>query len=176
MVKKSFDPSLHFGNFLVIKTYDGNIYKGELFCYDIVSDLIVIKGDNKNGTSNIYLLRISIILDVEIKPKVKNTNDNISIINKNIVQKIEKKAFMDFEKAKLRIGIGITEEAQDLFDFIWKTHPDCTWNNKDILVLNGEVRIKPPYGPNDCIAKNDKLKERFATVIYKFRQKQKQAQ
>ncbi|EWC77847.1 hypothetical protein C923_01454 [Plasmodium falciparum UGT5.1] len=121
MVKKSFDPSLHFGSFLVIKTYDGNIYKGELFCYDIVSDLIIIKGDNKNGTSNIYVLRISIILDVEIKPKVKNTNDNIPMINKNIVQKIEKKALMDFEKAKLRIGIGITEEAQDLFDFIWKT-------------------------------------------------------
>ncbi|CRH01016.1 lsm12, putative [Plasmodium relictum] len=171
MVKNSFDPSLYFGHTIVTRTSDGHTFEGELYCYDTSSNFIIIKEDNRNGTANFYIIRTNIITDVETKRRVKNIYDPLPIIDKNIVEKIERKAILNFEKNKSRIGIGVTQEAQDLFDFIWKTHPDCVWNSKDILVLNGEVSIKPPYGPDNCIAKNEKLKERFTTVISKFRQK-----
>lgn len=170
MAKCMFEPSFNFGNYLIVKTNDGYTYEGELYCYDESSTFCVIKEDNDNGTANFYIIRCSTIAGVETK-KGKSTYDPLPIIDKKIIEKIEKKAISDFKKNEARIGVGVTREAQELFDFIWKTHPDCTWNNKDILVLNGEVSIKPPYGPNNCIAKNEKLKERFATVISKFRQK-----
>ncbi|SBS95079.1 lsm12, putative [Plasmodium ovale] len=173
MVKNSFDPSLYFGHIIVTKTCDGHTFEGELYCYDVCSNFIILKEDNKNGTANFYILRTNIIVDIETKRKIKNSYDPLPVIDKSVVEKIERKAIANFEKNRSRIGIGVTQEAQELFDFIWKTHPDCTWNNQDILVLNGEVMIKPPYGPDNCIANNENLKERFATVISKFRQKKK---
>ncbi|GAW81904.1 hypothetical protein, conserved [Plasmodium gonderi] len=172
MIKNGFDPSLYFGHIVVTKTCDGHTFEGELYCYDTCSNFIIIKEDNKNGTANFYIIKNDIIVDTEIKRRIKNSYDQpIPKINKTLLEKIEKKALENFEQTKTRIGIGVTQEAQELFDFIWKTHPDCTWSNRDILVLNGEVRIKPPYGPDNCIAKIDNLKERFSTVISKFRQK-----
>lgn len=170
MAKCVFEPFSYFGSYIVVKTCDGHTFEGELYCHDETATFCVIKEDNDNGTANFYIIRSSTIVDVETK-KGKSTYDPLPIIDRKIVDKIEKRAINDFKKNEARIGIGVTKDAQELFDFIWKTHPDCVWNNKDILVLNGEVSIKPPYGPNNCIAKNEKLKERFATVISKFRQK-----
>ncbi|VWU49090.1 lsm12, putative [Hepatocystis sp. ex Piliocolobus tephrosceles] len=193
--KFDFNPSLYFGHTVVIKTCDGNIYEGEFYCYDNRLNFIIVKEDNnskninsnntnsnnvnsnsnsnnnKNDTANFYIIKISIIVDIETKRKMKNSWDPVPTIDPNIVEKVERKAIDNFKKNKMRIGVGITKEAQDLFDFIWKTHPDCAWSNKDILVLNGDIRIQPPYGPDNCVAKNEKLKERFTTVISKFRQK-----
>lgn len=167
----NFDPSSYFGHTVFIRTTEGEEYVGEFYCYNTSAEFVVLKEDNKNGTANFYILRISIIEDIGIKKRLKNAYDPLPHIDKNIIHKIEEHAKMNYEKNRARIGIGVTQEAQELFDFIWKTHPDCVWNNKDILVLNGEVSIKPPYGPENCVAKNEKLKERFTTVITKFRQK-----
>ncbi|ANQ08876.1 Uncharacterized protein PCOAH_00035570 [Plasmodium coatneyi] len=171
MNKSIFDPCLHFGHVVQAKTKDGETFEGELYCYDTNMKFVVIKGEGKNGTANFYIIKTDIIVDIEIRRRVKVLHYPLPQIERSLIEKIEKKALENFENIKARIGIGVTQEAQELFDFIWKTHPDCTWSNKDILVLNGEVRIKPPYGPDNCVAKNENLKNRFATVISKFRQK-----
>ncbi|CAD2083984.1 lsm12, putative [Plasmodium vinckei lentum] len=165
MVKNSIDPSLYFGHIITAKTSSGDKFEGELYCYDTCSNFIILKDDNKNGTANFYIIRTHTIVDIEIKEKLKVLYEVLPKIDKTIVEKIERKSIENFEKKKSRIGIRVTHEAQELFDFIWKTHPDCTWSNRDILVLNGEVRIKHPYGPDDCTAKNEKLRERFITVV-----------
>ncbi|KJP86964.1 hypothetical protein AK88_03363 [Plasmodium fragile] len=171
MNKSIFDPCLHFGHVVETKTQDGQTFQGELYCYDTNLNFIIIKDDNKNGTANFYIIKIDVILDLEIRKRMKVVYDPVPQVEGSLVERIEQKALEKFETIKARIGIGVTQEAQELFDFIWKTHPDCTWSNKDILVLNGEVRIKPPYGPDNCVAKNENLKDRFSTVISKFRQK-----
>jgi hypothetical protein len=51
--------------------------------------------------------------------------------------------------AKERIGIGVSSEAQDLFNTILKTITDVRWQEQDIIVME-EVMVTPPYTPESC--------------------------
>lgn len=42
-----------------------------------------------------------------------------------------------------KVGVGVTKEAQYLFDVLVRTVP-CTWNGKSICVMDS-VMIEPPY-------------------------------
>jgi hypothetical protein len=47
-------------------------------------------------------------------------------------------------------GVGVTPEAQHIFNTIYKTLP-CRWHGKSIIVFD-EVRIDPPYTVESCVA------------------------
>ncbi|ORZ15728.1 anticodon-binding domain-domain-containing protein [Absidia repens] len=49
-----------------------------------------------------------------------------------------------------KLGVGVTKEAQEIFDALTKTLP-CRWANDSIVVMD-EVMITPPYGIENCKA------------------------
>lgn len=58
---------------------------------------------------------------------------------------------------------------QATFDFIHKTHPNCSWNNEDIEVMG--ITVSPPYSPENCTGSDKKALERIRCVIQKFRER-----
>ncbi|KAI8332584.1 anticodon-binding domain-containing protein [Chlamydoabsidia padenii] len=49
-----------------------------------------------------------------------------------------------------KLGVGVTEEVQAIFDALAKTLP-CRWSNDSIIVMD-EVIITPPYDVENCKA------------------------
>jgi len=66
------------------------------------------------------------------------------------IQTREIHAVKETQAALARIGVGVTQKAQDIFDALSKTLP-CRWAKESIVVLD-EVMINPPYDIDDCKA------------------------
>ncbi|CAO3612275.1 unnamed protein product [Cunninghamella echinulata] len=60
-----------------------------------------------------------------------------------------------------KLGVGVTREAQDIFDALAKTLP-CRWAGDKIIVLD-EVMISSPYDVDNCKA-NDSSEASLARV------------
>ena len=60
----------------------------------------------------------------------------------------EAKALQGARKRAEQIGVGVTRQAQAVFDSINKTLP-CKWKERDIVVI-GEVTIAAPYAADNC--------------------------
>lgn len=67
------------------------------------------------------------------------------------------------EADALRIGVGVTREAQVLFDALAKTLP-CRWKDKSIVVLD-DVTISEPYRPESCAGGNPTALTRVQKVV-----------
>ncbi|KAK9457390.1 anticodon-binding domain-containing protein [Dipodascopsis uninucleata] len=126
----------------------------------------------KNKKKNYRLLKISFIKDVQVIGKSSVTSDTssgsgtsnnsssafakavpsispVSIASAN--QRLNS-AIRSANQAIVQEGVGVTKEAQELFNALVKTLP-CRWADKSIIVLD-EVRIDPPYTSESCKSKN----------------------
>eukprot|EP00878_Enallax_costatus_P040248 GHUV01046320.1.p2 GENE.GHUV01046320.1~~GHUV01046320.1.p2 ORF type:complete len:109 (-),score=14.30 GHUV01046320.1:42-368(-) len=52
-------------------------------------------------------------------------------------------AVQQAEADMAKVGVGVTKEAQQLFDVLCRTMP-CTWHGRSICVMEA-VEIEPPY-------------------------------
>jgi len=77
----------------------------------------------------------------------------------------EAKALQEAKKRADQIGVGVTREAQRIFDSVNKTLP-CEWKGKDIVVI-GEVTIVAPYGVENCsvVAGAEKTLQQVVKVL-----------
>ncbi|KUF97271.1 hypothetical protein AM588_10006591 [Phytophthora nicotianae] len=77
------------------------------------------------------------------------------------------------ERALASIGQGVSGEAQAIFDALNKTMP-CEWEGANIRVM-GEVVIKPPYHPQNCVSANTQVLLRVKKVLEGEKSKLKKA-
>jgi len=87
-------------------------------------------------------------------------SDNFSV-DLNGLRAKEALAIRQAEADAERMGVGVTAEAQSIFDALSKTLP-VQWENSDILVMK-EVRVRSPY-LSDCVfggtdAANNRVKK-----------------
>ncbi|CCJ28321.1 unnamed protein product [Pneumocystis jirovecii] len=77
----------------------------------------------------------------------------------------------EHQAAVARKGVGVTQEAQNLFDSLSKTLP-CRWEKQSIIVLD-EVYIDPPYTVEACWtdSKDSKSYSRVCKVLEGERQR-----
>jgi len=69
------------------------------------------------------------------------------------------------------VGVGVTKEAQSIFDALSKTMP-CAWQGRTILVMDA-VTVTPPYTPESCQARSGEggALERIRRVLTAERQR-----
>uniref|UniRef100_A0A6N2MIW5 AD domain-containing protein n=1 Tax=Salix viminalis TaxID=40686 RepID=A0A6N2MIW5_SALVM len=165
------------GCLLSIKTTLGEEFDGQFFfffsivlkhqyCY--VSSLrflnyfISQEGSKPGPKRNIRFLKANYIKELSFLGQAEDPLDiKKCYIDLHRLQAREELAVRQAEADAERIGVGVTAEAQSIFDALSKTLP-VRWDKTSIVVMN-EVHVSSPYLP-ECVsggtpAANDRVKK-----------------
>ncbi|CAL9136312.1 unnamed protein product [Musa textilis] len=152
------------GCVLSLRTTLGDEIEGQIIAYDRPSNILVIQeGSSKAGPRrNIRLLKANYIQDFTYLRKAEDPIDpNKCYIDLAGLQAREEASLRQAEIEAERIGVGVTSEAQSIFDALSKTLP-VHWDKTIIVVMN-EVRVSSPYLPENVTggtpAANDRVKK-----------------
>ncbi|KAI9318968.1 anticodon-binding domain-containing protein [Dichotomocladium elegans] len=113
-----------------------------------------LASNNNNGSRKGLSFRI--IKISHIKEVLSNEEDTssdllpINVVNVERLDARESSTLKSRQQRAAKMGVGVTKEAQDIFDALCKTLP-CRWSNDTIVVLD-EVIIVPPYHVDSCKA------------------------
>ncbi|XP_043707761.1 protein LSM12 homolog [Telopea speciosissima] len=151
------------GCFLSIKTTLGDEFEGQIITFDKLSNILVLQEGSKTGPRrNIRLLKANYIKDFTLLGQAEDPLDHKKCyLDLASLQAREEAAIRQAELEAVRIGVGVTSEAQSVFDALSKTLP-VHWDKTVIVVMN-EVRVSSPYLPENVIggtpAANDRVKK-----------------
>uniref|UniRef100_A0A1J3J5N9 Protein LSM12-like protein n=1 Tax=Noccaea caerulescens TaxID=107243 RepID=A0A1J3J5N9_NOCCA len=152
--------------FAVGKTYEvklatGIVFKGIVLAYDSDPNIIIFQDGTfpeKGDSMTTRMVNANSITELRYKGKFDDPlATKKRFVDLDGLRLKEELAIRNFE----RIGVGVTKEAQKIFDALYKTLP-VQWEKKDIVVM-GEVRVCSPYD-SDCVtggtnAANNRVKK-----------------
>ncbi|KAL0305032.1 UNVERIFIED_CONTAM: hypothetical protein Sangu_3055800 [Sesamum angustifolium] len=146
------------GCILSIKTTLGEEFQGQLGR---------LQEGVKSGAGpkrNIRLLKANYIKEFSFLGQGEDPLDvNKCFLDLNTLQAREESAIRQAEADAERIGVGVTAEAQSLFDALSKTLP-VRWDKTTIVVMN-EVRVSSPYLPESVTGGTPAANERVRKVV-----------
>ena len=108
---------------------------------------------HKEGASryqvNFTIIKDSFIdRDEEVQTHDGSRVDHIPAVDEERTRIREERSIRNAKIEAAKIGEGVTDEAQYIFNALSKTLP-CRWRDRSIVVLE-EVEIIEPYGVEDC--------------------------
>ncbi|RRT69196.1 hypothetical protein B296_00032774 [Ensete ventricosum] len=164
------------GCVLSLRTTLGEEIEGQIVAYDRPSNILVIHillslfdrifffffYSNAGAQRKIRLLNANYIQDLTYLKKAEDPLDlNKCYIDLAGLRAREEACLRQAEIEAERIGVGVTSEAQSIFDALSKTLP-VHWDKTVIVVMN-EVRVSMPYLPENVTggtpAANDRVKK-----------------
>ncbi|XP_026381789.1 uncharacterized protein LOC113276401 [Papaver somniferum] len=159
------------GWFLSIKTTLGDEFEGQIITFDKASNILVLQEGSKTGPRrNIRLLKANHIKEFTLLGQGEDPLDiNNCYVDLNSVQAKEESAIRQAEVEAERIGVGVSNEAQIIFDALSKTLP-VRWDKTAIVVMN-EVRVSSPYLPENVSGGTPAANERVKKVLELQRKK-----
>ena len=147
-------------------TSTGEKFSGEVYTFDQGTGIAVLrtKGDIVNS-HDVRVLNTAGCVDVKsVAPKEKPTLEKLPVVDEARNQKREAAAIKAAQASAANIGVGVTQEAQDIFDALARTLP-CAWDGQDIAVMD-EVRIRAPYAKCEGVPGGDpRAVERVQKVL-----------
>ncbi|KAI8063403.1 anticodon-binding domain-containing protein [Gilbertella persicaria] len=147
--KKSLETMI--GKTIKIKTASNEQIEGFIYTYDRITNCLVIDCTTHTKQSNFRIIKISYIKEIiSISGEAKKDYMPIQPIPVDRLKHRESETVKEFKHQVSKIGVGVTKEAQDIFNALSKTLP-CRWS-KDTIVVMDEILISPPYGVEDCKA------------------------
>ncbi len=142
------------GTELKVTTTTGEILRGELFCHDVSeSNTFVLREKARSGRVNFYWLKCSTVRDLEVTGVAKSGDSDSSSaflppLDTSTLASLERRGEELFSNSKFTTGVGVTQEAQEVFDGLSKTMP-CSWSGDQIHCFR--VVISSPYRSDDCV-------------------------
>ncbi|RKP19926.1 hypothetical protein ROZALSC1DRAFT_28532 [Rozella allomycis CSF55] len=168
------------GDWITVTVHGGK-HTGQIYAYDeffVVLDILFRKPDD--------------VLNQPLPPHVTPKSDFIVLNSKSIIkterlksppysdprmlkappvrklhaEKLAEREAKEVYKRRIdasKKGVGVTTEAQKVFDALSKTLP-CRWDNKSIVVMD-EVIVSPPYNTSSCKSSNEAALDRVKRVL-----------
>ncbi|KAL0695301.1 hypothetical protein Bca4012_062481 [Brassica carinata] len=165
------------GNIYSVKVITGDEFRGIVMAYDPIPNFVVWfvsqEGSKPRGghSKNTRMVNASFITGLSYLGKTEDPllTDNCCV-NLDVLRAKEALAISRQAEAEAeRMGVGVTAEAQSIFDALSKTLP-VQWDNSDILVMK-EVRVRSPY-LSDCVfGGTDAANNRVKKVLELVRQR-----
>ncbi|KAE9008393.1 hypothetical protein PR003_g17616 [Phytophthora rubi] len=148
-------------------------FEGVIFTLDPVANFLVLE-EQDGAKSRTRIFQLEALEKVEVlEPAPAGLQLTLPAISEEELQRVEQRNKGLAEKALASIGQGVTGEAQAIFDALNKTMP-CEWEGANIRVM-GEVVIKPPYQPQNCVSANTQVLSRVKKVLEGEKSKLKKA-
>lgn len=152
------------GYFFSFKTTLGEEFEGQIITYDRPTNIIILQeGASKpGGGRNLRFLKAGYIKDLTFLRRGDDPLDSKKcFIDLAALQAREEAALRQVEIEAERIGVGVTSEAQSIFDALSKTLP-VRWD-KTVIVVMDDVRVNNPYFPENVsggtLAANERVKK-----------------
>ncbi|KAI8979196.1 anticodon-binding domain-containing protein [Mycotypha africana] len=149
------------GQLIKIKTILNDDIEGVIYTYDPITNCIAIDQTANSSRKNCSF-RIVKIANIKEIISLRNTTTATSTvptikrspsIQPLLIEQLEQREANTTRNVRnevSKIGIGVTKEAQDIFNALSKTLP-CRWSKDTIIVLD-EILIPAPYTPESCKA------------------------
>ncbi|KAF7459321.1 putative lsm12 [Cryptosporidium felis] len=154
-----------------VRTNMNEVFNGQVCCTFPNNEFVVLKEDIKTGFSTFKMIRSDSICEVKphLEGEYSEINTNLPENYIEIIKRREEIVINDAISNSKFWGNNVTSMGQATFDFIHKTHPNCSWNNGNIEVMG--ITVSPPYLPENCSGDDKKALERIKCVIEKFRER-----
>lgn len=126
--------------------------EGVIFAHDPAMMVLVLKYPGSHpGVSSLKFLRTNCIKEIKSAERPIEPMDlTLHNIDLDRIRQREERTLRQAELDMSKFGVGVTKEAQAVFDALSKTMP-CRWEDKTVVVLE-EVYIDEPYGVDNCRA------------------------
>ncbi|KAJ1721445.1 hypothetical protein LPJ53_004030 [Coemansia erecta] len=151
------------------------VIEGVLFTYDVYSGVmaLVSEEDPKTGASQpqqqsqsngspsvsngqqqslatrVHLIKAGNVKDVQVTERSSSiVIPEVGPVAVGTIEARKKRSLAQAQERASRIGVGVTDDAQSIFEALSRTLP-CRWDQNKIVVLD-EVVIESPYGAENC--------------------------
>ncbi|XP_019093510.1 PREDICTED: uncharacterized protein LOC104750867 [Camelina sativa] len=156
------------GKVYAVKLTTGDEFNGIVLAYDSVPNFAMFEEGTKPKpleSKTLRMVNANYITELKDLGRVKDPLAKKPLANLDELIKKEVNGIRDVEK----FGVGVTAEAQMIFDAISKTLP-ARWDNKNILVIN-EVLVRSPYDSYSVFGGTRTANDRVKTVLKQERKR-----
>eukprot|EP00128_Syssomonas_multiformis_P011262 Colp12_sorted_trinity150504_noHs@26039 len=157
-----------------LTTLFDEVVEGKIFTFDNSSQTLVLEQTVPGKKPTFRLIKRSFIKDFQFIAHATGPASDLPKVDIDKVRERERAALKQAREAASRIGVGVSAEAQAIFDALSKTY-NCRWKN-DVILVSDFVTLKAPYNVEDCIADmSDRVAagecERVRKVLVKERER-----
>jgi len=125
-------------------------FEAEIFNVDPKTNTVILKEGGSEAKRNYRIINLDCIAKVQtITPApVGQPVEQLPVANMAKIRAREEAKLRAAYEESMKIGIGVSLDAQILFNALSKTLP-CRWDGETIIVME-DVRVAPPYDEENC--------------------------